>query len=72
MPRTPRSEVAAVGGVKIRLTPDEHARYSAAALAAGYRMPYLAGHPEPRGAIGAWMRALAEAATASIPSSERR
>jgi hypothetical protein len=65
--RHPRSDAAADASVKLRLTADEHARYSAAALAAGYQMPRTAEHPEPRGAVGAWMRSLAEAATASTP-----
>lgn len=68
MGRRPRGTEPAEASVKLRLTAEEHARYSAAALAAGYRMPRTAEHPEPRGAIGAWMRALAEAATASTPN----
>lgn len=63
MSRLPRAGTAADRQLKVRLTDDEHARYSAAALAAGYRMPVTAEHPEPRGAVGAWMRSLAESAS---------
>jgi hypothetical protein len=64
--RRPRCAAPTDGGVKIRLTNDERARFSAAALEAGYQMPRTAANPEPRGAIGAWMRALAEAAVAEV------
>lgn len=49
--------------VTIRLTASEHARLAAAALAAGYVMPRTKAHPEPRGAVGAWLRSLGLAAS---------
>ncbi len=67
MGRRPRGAAPAEASVKLRLTAEEHARFSAAALAAGYRMPRTEEHPEPRGAIGAWMRSLADGATAPEP-----
>ena len=59
-PRTPG--VVADEKVTIRLTGPEHEQFATAALAAGHRMPRTKEHPEPRGAVGAWLRSLGLAA----------
>lgn len=60
--RPARSGAAASESVKLRLTPEEHERFARAALAAGFKMPITKADPEPRGAVGAWLRSLGLAA----------